>query len=160
MDSLDMLNDLDMVSILDNSSTNGLWSNTSLPTTSSVSTTSTGHPVSTHSGLHPTSYASFSNSYLEDLNGSASVMVNPNNVMPLHHPLQHQQVTSLSVNTRYRMSHHIFQSLVAFSNIVNSWPKFIFLLWTPLDACRNFFVDIRFLQAFRFSYTNHCFPNF
>merc|ERR1712008_463786 len=79
MDSLDMLNDLDMVSILDNSSTNGLWSNTSLPTTSSVSTTSTGHPVSTHSGLHPTSYASFSNSYLEDLNGSASVMVNPNN---------------------------------------------------------------------------------
>merc|ERR1712008_150266 len=93
MDSLDMLNDLDMVSILDNSSTNGLWSNTSLPTTS------TGHPVSTHSGLHPTSYASFSNSYLEDLNGSASVMVNPNNVMPLHHPLQHQQVTSLSVNT-------------------------------------------------------------
>merc|ERR1719400_1293626 len=99
MDSLDMLNDLDMVSILDNSSTNGLWSNTSLPTTSSVSTTSTGHPVSTHSGLHPTSYSSFSNSYLEDLNGSASVMVNPNNVMPLHHPLQHQQVTSLSVNT-------------------------------------------------------------
>lgn len=99
MDSLDMLNDLDMVSILDNSSTNGLWSNTSLPTTSSISTTSTGHPVSTHSGLHPTSYASFSNSYLEDLNGSASVMVNPNNVMPLHHPLQHQQVTSLSVNT-------------------------------------------------------------
>ena len=126
MDSLDMLNDLDMVSILDNSSTNGLWSNTSLPTTSSVSTTSTGHPVSTHSGLHPTSYASFSNSYLEDLNGSASVMVNPNNVMPLHHPLQHQQVTSLSVNTRYRMPHHICQSLVAFSNIVNSWPKFIF----------------------------------
>merc|ERR1712066_690236 len=30
--------------------------------------------------------------------GSASVMVNPNNVMPIH-PLQHQQVTSLSVNT-------------------------------------------------------------
>ena len=120
-----MLNDLDMVSILDNSSTNGLWSNTSLPTTSSVSSTSTGHPVSTHSGLHPTSYASFSNSYLEDLNGSASVMVNPNNVMPLHHPLQHQQVTSLSVNTRYRMPHHICQSLVAFSNILNSWPKFI-----------------------------------
>merc|ERR1712158_97545 len=58
-----------------------------------------GHPVTTHSGLHPTNYLSFSNSYLEDLNGSASVMVNPNNVMPLHHPLQHQQVTSLSVNT-------------------------------------------------------------
>merc|ERR1719346_713071 len=102
MDSLDMLNDLDMVSILDNSSSNGLWSNTSsLPTStvSSVSTTTTGHSVTTHSGLHPTSYASFSNSYLEDLNGSASVMVNPNNVMPLHHPLQHQQVMSLSVNT-------------------------------------------------------------
>ena len=155
MDSLDMLNDLDMVSILDNSSTNGLWSNTSLPTTSSVITTSTGHPVSTHSGLHPTSYASFSNSYLEDLNGSASVMVNPNNVMPLHHPLQHQQVTSLSVNTRYSMPHHICQSLVsffnvAFFNIVNSWPKFIFsneLLWMLVENC---FVDIRFFQAFLF----------
>jgi len=101
MDSLDMLNDLDTITFLDNNTTSsGLWSTAStLPATSSVTPTSAGHPVTTHSGLHPTNYSSFSNSYLEDLNGSASVMVNPNNVMPLHHPLQHQQVTSLSVNT-------------------------------------------------------------
>jgi len=101
MDSLDMLNDLDTITFLDNNTTsNGLWSTAStLPATSSATPTSAGHPVTTHSGLHPTNYSSFSNSYLEDLNGSASVMVNPNNVMPLHHQLQHQQVTSLSVNT-------------------------------------------------------------
>merc|ERR1712241_729968 len=100
MDSLDMLNDLDTITFLDNNtSSNGLWSTSTLPVTSSATPTSGGHPVTTHSGLHPTNYSSFSNSYLEDLNGSASVMVNPNNVMPLHHPLQHQQVTSLSVNT-------------------------------------------------------------
>lgn len=93
MDSLEMLNDLDTISFLDNGA-NGLWSTASTPATlAPVSTTTTP------SSLHPASYASFSNSYLEDLNGSASVMVNPNNVMPLHHPLQHQQVTSLSVNT-------------------------------------------------------------
>merc|ERR1712241_583734 len=100
MDSLDMLNDLDTITFLDNNtSSNGLWSTSTLPVTSSATPTSGGHPVTTHSGLHPTNYSSFSNSYLEDLNGSASVMVNPNNVMPLHPPLQHQQVTSLSVNT-------------------------------------------------------------
>jgi len=97
MDSLDMLNDLDTITFLDSTTTtNGLWSNT--PVTTSVASSVT--PATPHTaGLHPTSYASFSNSYLEDLNGSASVMVNPNNVMPLHQPLQHQQVTSLSVNT-------------------------------------------------------------
>lgn len=92
MDSLDMLNDLDSmdtITFLDSSNlTNGLWTNSPCVTTSSVTSTS----------LHPPSYASFSNSYLEDMTGSGSVMVNPNNVMPLH-PLQHQQVTSLSVNT-------------------------------------------------------------
>ncbi len=90
-----MLNDLDTISFLDSqTATNGLWStNTSTPAVATAAAS-----VS-NSSLHPTSYASFSNSYLEDLNGSASVMVNPNNVMPLHHPLQHQQVTNLSVNT-------------------------------------------------------------
>merc|ERR1711879_497363 len=63
----------------------------------STPATTTATPVSTPS-LHPSSYGSFSNSYLEDMSASASVMVNPNNVMPIH-PLQHQQVTSLSVNT-------------------------------------------------------------
>lgn len=102
MDSLDMLNDLDTISFLDNGASGGLWSTSSVSTPSTVpngvsnSTSSTSHS----SGLHPTSYASFSNSYLEDLNGSASVMVNPNNVMPLHTGpgLQHQTVANLSVN--------------------------------------------------------------
>merc|ERR1712156_1212806 len=96
-----MLNDLDTITFLDNgTTTSGLWSTAStLPATTSVAPVASSGPVTTHSGLHPTNYSSFSNSYLEDLNGSASVMVNPNNVMPLHHPLQHQQVTSLSVNT-------------------------------------------------------------
>jgi len=95
VDTLEMLNDLDTISFLDSqTATNGLWStNTSTPAVATAAAS-----VS-NSSLHPTSYASFSNSYLEDLNGSASVMVNPNNVMPLHHPLQHQQVTNLSVNT-------------------------------------------------------------
>jgi len=94
MDSLDMLNDLDTIAFLDNNGgpTNHLWSSGTPSSTTSATPTGTTH------SLHPTSYASFSNSYLEDLNGSASVMVNPNNVMPIH-PLQHQQVTSLSVNT-------------------------------------------------------------
>ena len=45
------------------------------------------------------SYPSFLNSYLEDFNSSAFFIVNPNNVMPLHQPLEQQQVTNLSVNT-------------------------------------------------------------
>jgi hypothetical protein len=90
MDSLDMLNDLDTITFLDGPTpTSSLWASTPATTTAT--------PVSTPS-LHPSSYGSFSNSYLEDMSASASVMVNPNNVMPIH-PLQHQQVTSLSVNT-------------------------------------------------------------
>lgn len=90
MESLDMLNDLDTITFLDGpNSASSLWAST--PATTAAT------PVTTPS-LHPTSYGSFSNSYLEDMTGSASVMVNPNNVMPIH-PLQHQQVTSLSVNT-------------------------------------------------------------
>ena len=90
MDSLDMLNDLDTITFLDGPApTSSLWASTPATTTAT--------PVTTPS-LHPSSYGSFSNSYLEDMSASASVMVNPNNVMPIH-PLQHQQVTSLSVNT-------------------------------------------------------------
>ena len=42
VDTFDVPNDLDIVSIFDNSSTDGLSSNTSLPTTSGVSTASKG----------------------------------------------------------------------------------------------------------------------
>lgn len=92
MESLDMLNDLDTITFLDGpASASSLWAST-------PATTATAPPPVTTPSLHPTSYGSFSNSYLEDMSGSASVMVNPNNVMPIH-PLQHQQVTSLSVNT-------------------------------------------------------------
>ena len=49
-------------------------------------------PSSLLSNLHPASYSSFANSYLENMTGSTAIMVNPNNVMPIH-PLQHQQVT-------------------------------------------------------------------
>lgn len=103
MDSLEMLNDLDTISFLDNGANGGLWS-TSVSTPSTVPAGSnSGTSSNSHAGLHPTSYASFSNSYLEDLNGSASVMVNPANVMPLHTgsaggSLQHQAVANLSVN--------------------------------------------------------------
>ena len=84
MDSLDIMNDLDTISFLDNNT----WNNTPVVSTSN----------SLSSNLHPASYSSFANSYLEDMTGSTAIMVNPNNVMPIH-PLQHQQVTSLSVNT-------------------------------------------------------------
>ena len=93
LDSLDMLNDLDSFTLLGGTNstngTNSLWSQTPHTTTPATSTVST---------LHHNNYVSFSNSYLEDMTGSASVMVNPNNVMPIH-PVQHQQVSSLSVNT-------------------------------------------------------------
>merc|ERR1712018_178941 len=85
MDSLDIMNDLDTISFLDNNT----WT-----TNTPISSTSN----SLSSNLHPASYSSFANSYLEDMTGSTAIMVNPNNVMPIH-PLQHQQVTSLSVNT-------------------------------------------------------------
>ena len=85
MDSLDIMNDLDTISFLDN---NTWTSNTPISSASN----------SLSSNLHPASYSSFANSYLEDMTGSTAIMVNPNNVMPIH-PLQHQQVTSLSVNT-------------------------------------------------------------
>jgi hypothetical protein len=53
--------------------------------------------------------SAFSNSYLEDMTGATSVMVNPNNVMPVHHhhhhqmqqQQQHNAVTQLSINTQY-----------------------------------------------------------
>lgn len=78
MDSLDIMNDLDTISFLDNNT----WNNTPVVSTSN----------SLSSNLHPASYSSFANSYLEDMTGSTAIMVNPNNVMPIH-PLQHQQVT-------------------------------------------------------------------
>lgn len=82
-----MLNDLDSITFLGGSAASNMW----------TTTNSSSHTTST---LNPSSYGSFSNSYMamEDMTGSASVMVNPNNVMPIH-PLHHQQVTSLSVNT-------------------------------------------------------------
>ena len=91
MDSLDIMNDLDTISFLDNNTWN-------TPVT-------TGGTNSLSSNLHPASYSSFANSYLEDMTGSTAIMVNPNNVMPIH-PLQHQQVTSLSVNTSLHSPTH------------------------------------------------------
>ncbi len=101
MDNIDMLHDLDSINILgeDTAFHNPAGSNnTHVPTTTIANGVVS---VVNNSTLHQNNYVSFSNSYMEEISGSASVMVNPNNVMPIHHhPVQHQQVSSLSVNTQ------------------------------------------------------------
>lgn len=106
MDSLELLNDLDSIAFL-GSAGNQAWTTTPVTTQQQVQQVqqqvqqqqplnSQVHHLSHYSSN--SSPTAFSNSYLEDMTGSASVMVNPNNVMPIQ-PLQHQQVTGLSVNT-------------------------------------------------------------
>ena len=72
------------------------------------------------------SYPSFSNSYLEDFKSSAFVLVNPNNVVPLHHTLQPQQVTNLSVNTSSNLNsqqQNSPQSPISLQEIIDSDMK-------------------------------------
>jgi hypothetical protein len=73
------------------------------------------------------SYPSFLNSYLEDFNSSAFFIVNPNNVMPLHHPLeQQQQVTNLSVNTSSNLDsqqQNSLQSPISLQETIDSVMK-------------------------------------
>jgi hypothetical protein len=94
MDSLDLLNEIDFK--LDDRM---------LGSSSLLSNYSWGpnNGLSSRSGIYDTTLSNespFSNSYLEDMTGATSVMVNPNNVMPVHNQQQHNAVTQLSINTQ------------------------------------------------------------
>ena len=89
MDSLDLFNEIDFK-----------LEDRMLGSSSLVSNYSWGsvNGLSSHYGMYD---ATLSNSYLEDMTGATSVMVNPNNVMPVHnHFHQQQQQQQLSINTQ------------------------------------------------------------
>ena len=110
MDSLDLLNDIDFKLEDRMLGSSSLLSNYNWGTSSGLNSRSGNYDTTLSNG------SAFSNSYLEDMTGATSVMVNPNNVMPvhnLHHQQQQQQqqqqqlqqqqhnaVTQLSINTQ------------------------------------------------------------
>jgi len=117
MENLDLLNDFDFKLDDDELGSSGLfggnhcWANSNVSLNGSVGTYDLS--LSNNSGA-------FNNSYLEDMTGATSLMVNPNNVMPVHHhhrqmqqqqqQQQHNAVTQLSINTQY-------------SNVASSHPS-------------------------------------
>jgi hypothetical protein len=118
MESLELLNDIDFKfeeGMLGSSSTSG-WS-------------------SSRSGLYE---STLSNSYLEDMTGATSVMVNPNSVMPLHHhhPQQNgvtQQSVSTTQTTNVTLSRQTASPFVTHSPVVVTQSHFNGTSSAPLN---------------------------
>ena len=112
MESLDLLNELDFKLDDDELGSSGLFGGNHCW----ASSVSLNGSVGIYDSSLSNNSGAFNNSYLEDMTGATSLMVNPNNVMPVHHhrQMQHQQqhnaVTQLSINTQY-------------SNIASSHPS-------------------------------------
>ena len=112
MDSLDLLNDIDFKLEDRMLGSSSLLSNYNWGTSSGLNS---------RSGIYDTTLSNgsaFSNSYLEDMTGATAVMVNPNNVMPVHNQ-QHNAVTQLSINTQQ------------YPNVVTSHSPVTFQMHSP-----------------------------
>ena len=105
MNSLDMLNEIDFKLEDRMLGSSSLLSNYSWGSINGLSS-------------HLSNGSAFSNSYLEDMTGATAVMVNPNNVMPVHNQ-QHNAVTQLSINTQQ------------YPNVVTSHSPVTFQMHSP-----------------------------